>query len=82
LQTKSTKIQSPIKPPHHAEDDTRWIKRVIQEEHIKPLEVTFLFFFYLYLIYPLSFIIYLQFRRFQRTSFLSMKSERKKTLID
>eukprot|EP01038_Epipyxis_sp_PR26KG_P009293 gene9293-12521_t len=40
LQTKSTKQSSPVKPPSHAVDDTKWIKKVIQDEHIRPLEVS------------------------------------------
>ena len=38
LQTKST---NKVVPPaaRHKEDDVKWIKSVIQHEHIKPLEV-------------------------------------------
>lgn len=40
LQTKSTKKNSPPRKPGHAIDDAKWIKKVIQQEHIKPLEVS------------------------------------------
>lgn len=40
MQTKSTKQNSPQKPPHHAKDDAKWIKKVIKQEHIRPLEVS------------------------------------------
>ncbi len=40
MQTKSTKQASPPKKPNHKDDDSRWIKSVIQQEHIKPLEVS------------------------------------------
>ncbi len=40
LQTKSSKQNSPPKKPNHRDDDSRWIKKVIQQEHIKPLEVS------------------------------------------
>jgi hypothetical protein len=41
LQTKSLKVSQPQKPAaQHSEDDAKWIKKVIQQEHIKPLEVS------------------------------------------
>ncbi len=43
LQTKSLKQQTRDQPkvaPFQAEEDSKWIKRVIQQEHIKPLEVS------------------------------------------
>lgn len=39
LQTKNTRDSSPVKAPQHAQDDERWIKRVIKEEHTRPLNV-------------------------------------------
>jgi hypothetical protein len=39
LQTKTTVENSPKKTPQHALDDERWIKRVIKEEHVRPLNV-------------------------------------------
>ena len=40
LQTKSTKQTPPLNSTaKHKEDDVKWIKSVIQQEHIKPLEV-------------------------------------------
>jgi len=44
LQTKSTKVVPPA--ARHKEDDVKWIKSVIQHEHIKPLEVFFIFVCY------------------------------------
>ena len=41
MQTKNTKANSPQKAPQHAQDDERWIKRVIKEEHTRPLNVRF-----------------------------------------
>lgn len=43
LQTKSLKTQTRDQPkvaPFQVEEDSKWIKRVIQQEHIKPLEVS------------------------------------------
>lgn len=40
LQTKNTVQISPKKEPQHALDDERWIKRVIKEEHVRPLNVS------------------------------------------
>mmetsp|Transcript_30485 Transcript_30485/g.51034 ORF Transcript_30485/g.51034 Transcript_30485/m.51034 type:complete len:395 (+) Transcript_30485:186-1370(+) len=39
LQTKTTKVNSPQKKPSHALDDERWIKKVIKQEHTRPLNV-------------------------------------------
>mmetsp|Transcript_38800 Transcript_38800/g.77295 ORF Transcript_38800/g.77295 Transcript_38800/m.77295 type:complete len:535 (+) Transcript_38800:178-1782(+) len=39
LQAKTTHTWSPRNGPQHTQDDERWIKRVIQEEHTKPLNV-------------------------------------------
>lgn len=43
LQTKSLKSQTRDQPkvaPFKVEEDSKWIKKVIQQEHIKPLEVS------------------------------------------
>lgn len=43
LQTKSLKQQTREQPkvqPFQVEEDSKWIKKVIQQEHIKPLEVS------------------------------------------
>ncbi|KAJ1407981.1 hypothetical protein B484DRAFT_403666 [Ochromonadaceae sp. CCMP2298] len=40
LQTKNTREHAPSKPPSHAQDDERWIKRVIKQEHTRPLNVS------------------------------------------
>jgi len=41
LQTKATKTADHMtKPPEHTADDERWIKRVIKQEHIRPLNVS------------------------------------------
>eukprot|EP01033_Poteriospumella_lacustris_P001599 gene1599-1162_t len=41
LQTKSLKAPQPQKPQtQQSEDDSKWIKKLIQQEHIKPLEVS------------------------------------------
>ena len=40
LQTKATKTADHLmKPPEHTADDEKWIKRVIKQEHIRPLNV-------------------------------------------
>jgi hypothetical protein len=40
LQTKSVREAQPINlTAKHKEEDTKWIKAVIQQEHVKPLEV-------------------------------------------
>jgi molybdopterin synthase catalytic subunit len=42
LQTKSLKESSPIKKKElHTSEDARWMKKVIEEEHIKPLQVPY-----------------------------------------
>ena len=40
LQTKNLKSHVPEHLPVHTVDDARWIKKVIEQEHIKPLEVS------------------------------------------
>jgi len=41
LQTKATKTADHLmKPPEHTADDEKWIKRVIKQEHIRPLNVS------------------------------------------
>lgn len=39
MQTKNLKHMQPDGVPAHTADDARWIKKVIEQEHIKPLEV-------------------------------------------
>jgi hypothetical protein len=42
IQTKTLKQETHNRTaikPYHEEEDEKWIKKVIQEEHIKPLEV-------------------------------------------
>ena len=39
MQTKSLKAEVPDTRPLHTEDDARWMRKVIDQEHIKPLEV-------------------------------------------
>ena len=44
IQTKSLKEQAVTQKstirPNYTEDDEKWIKKVIQQEHVKPLEVS------------------------------------------
>ena len=40
MQTKNLKAHVPDALPAHTTDDARWIKKVIEQEHIKPLEVS------------------------------------------
>jgi hypothetical protein len=40
IQTKSTQQDSPTRHPIYQQDDAKWIKKVVQQEHIKPLEVS------------------------------------------
>lgn len=40
MQNKTLKAHVPDQVPNYAVDDARWIKNVIEQEHIKPLEVT------------------------------------------
>jgi hypothetical protein len=39
MQNKQLKDAVPDVAPLHSEDDARWMRKVVQEEHIKPLEV-------------------------------------------
>ena len=39
MQNKVLKTAEVDTEPVHSEDDARWMKKVIQQEHIKPLEV-------------------------------------------
>jgi len=40
MQTKNLKSHVPDALPTHTTEDARWIKKVIEQEHIKPLEVS------------------------------------------
>ena len=40
MQTKSMRKEIPSKPPGHTSEDARWMRKVIEQEHVKPLEVT------------------------------------------
>ena len=39
MQNRQLKHEIPNAQPAHTEDDAKWMKKVIQQEHIKPLEV-------------------------------------------
>ena len=40
LQTKSLKAEQEHEPPSQLKEDAKWIKKVVEEEQTKPLEVT------------------------------------------
>jgi hypothetical protein len=40
MQTKSMRKDLPSKPPGHTSEDARWMRKVIEQEHVKPLEVS------------------------------------------
>lgn len=72
LQTKNLK-SSPPKAPSHQVDDARWMKKVIQEEHAKPLQVS-------YESGPRFFVDGGLFNRFPKTSFCRMRREKRKMM--
>ena len=39
MQNKQLRESEPHAIPAHTDDDAKWMKKVIQQEHIKPLEV-------------------------------------------
>ena len=41
MQNKTIKEQKPTKEPQHSKEDAKWMRRVIEQEHLKPLEVRF-----------------------------------------